>query len=399
MTDKTTSDPAPAGPPPVPAETAKPAPAPAPTPAPEPAAPPADAAPAESGEASGWRPDRSRRQMVLFGLVIVAGVLAALYAWGLPPFRASSQTTDNAYVRGQTTIIAPQVGGYVTEVLVQDFQTVQPGQVLVRIDDSIYRQRVAQGAASIAAQTASLDNSAQSQRSAEAQVKAQDAAVANARAQLQRAQADMRRVNELVDAGSVSLRERDQTLAALRQAEAGVRAAEAQRQIALEQVRSVTVGRGGLQAGVENAKATRGLADIDLMRTVVRAPRAGKLSEVTVRVGQLVNPGTQMMYLVPQKHWVVANFKEAQTAKIRVGQSATLRIDALGGAELKGVVENIAPAAGSEFSIVKPDTGSGNFVKVPQRIAVRIRIEPGQKLAERLGPGMSVIATVRTGAE
>ncbi|KQZ64931.1 secretion protein HlyD [Sphingopyxis sp. Root1497] len=397
MTDKTTIDPAPAGPPPVPAETAKPAPA--PTPAPEPAAPPADAAPAESGEASGWRPDRSRRQMVLFGLVIVAGVLAALYAWGLPPFRASSQTTDNAYVRGQTTIIAPQVGGYVTEVLVQDFQTVQPGQVLVRIDDSIYRQRVAQGAASIAAQTASLDNSAQSQRSAEAQVKAQDAAVANARAQLQRAQADMRRVNELVDAGSVSLRERDQTLAALRQAEAGVRAAEAQRQIALEQVRSVTVGRGGLQAGVENAKATRGLADIDLMRTVVRAPRAGKLSEVTVRVGQLVNPGTQMMYLVPQKHWVVANFKEAQTAKIRVGQSATLRIDALGGAELKGVVENIAPAAGSEFSIVKPDTGSGNFVKVPQRIAVRIRIEPGQKLAERLGPGMSVIATVRTGAE
>ncbi|KTE26817.1 MULTISPECIES: HlyD family secretion protein [unclassified Sphingopyxis] len=374
--------------PPPPAK--KPAPAPKPAPPPEePAAPPA----AESG----WRPDRSRRQVGFFAAIILIGALAILYAWGLPPFSPQSQTTENAYVRGQTTIISPQVGGYVTEVLVQDFDTVKAGQVLVRIDDSVYRQRVAQGEASIAAQTASLDNSAQSQRSAEAQLRAQDAAVGNARAQLQRAQADMRRVTELVDAGSVSLRERDQTLAALRQAEAGVRQAEAQRQIALEQIRSVTVGRGGLQAGVENAKATRGLADIDLDRTIIRAPRPGKLSEVTVRVGQLVNPGTQLMYLVPQKHWVVANFKEAQTADIRTGQRATLKIDALGGAALKGVVENIAPAAGSEFSVIKPDTGSGNFVKVPQRIAVRIRIEPGQDLAKRLGPGMSVVATVHTG--
>jgi multidrug resistance efflux pump len=354
-------------------------------------------APAEQEAPDGWRPDRSRRRMVLFGAVIALGALAILYAWGLPPFRPSSQTTDNAYVRGQTTIIAPQVGGYVTEVPVQDFEAVRAGQVLARIDDRIYRQRVAQGAAGIAAQSASLSNSQQSLRSAEAQVRLQDAAAANARAQLQRAQADMRRVNELVAAGSVSLRERDQTLAALRQAEAAVRQAEAQRQIALEQVRSVDVGRGGLEAGVENARAARGLADLDLERTVIRAPRDGRLSEVTVRVGQLVNPGTQLMYLVPQTHWVVANFKEAQTAGIRVGQRATLRIDALGGAKLTGHVESIAPAAGSEFSVIKPDTGSGNFVKVPQRIAVRIRIDKDQKLSERLGPGMSVVATVHTG--
>ncbi|WP_374524819.1 HlyD family secretion protein [Sphingopyxis sp.] len=367
-----------------------------------PEAPPAAAKPAPSPDdqigppPEGWKPPQSRGRIILFGTMILAGALAILYAWGLPPFRASSQTTDNAYVRGQTTIIAPQVGGYVTEVLVQDFQRVAAGQVLAKIDDSIYRQRVTQGEANIAAQTASLSNSQQSQRSAEAQVQLQDAAVANAGAQLQRAQADMRRVNELVDAGSVSLRERDQTLAALRQAEAAVRQAQAQRQIALEQVRSVTVGRGGLEAGVENAKAARGLADIDLRRTVIRAPRAGKLSEVSVRVGQLVNPGTQLMYLVPETHWVVANFKESQTANIRVGQKARLRIDALGGAEIKGTVENVAPAAGSEFSVIKPDTGSGNFVKVPQRIAVRIRIDPAQKLAARLGPGMSVVATVYT---
>lgn len=365
-------------------------------PATEAATPPAAAAvPPQGG--GGWRPDRSRLQIVLFSGLIVLGALAVLYAWGLPPFRSNSQTTDNAYIRGQTTIISPQVGGYVTQVLVQDFEHVAAGQILVRIDDSIYRQRVTQGDASIAAQAASLSNSQQSQRSAEAQVQLQDASVANAQAQLQRAQADMRRVNELVDAGSVSLRERDQTLAALRQAEAAVRQAGAQRQIALEQVRSVTVGRSGLEAGVENAKAARGLADIDLSRTVIRAPRSGKLSEVAVRIGQLVNPGTQLMYLVPETHWVVANFKESQTADIRVGQKAHFRVDALGGAELKGTVESVSPAAGSEFSVIKPDTGSGNFVKVPQRIAVRIRIDPGQKLVERLGPGMSVVATIDTG--
>lgn len=190
----------------------------APPPADDAAAPatngPADTAPGDRPE--GWHPPRSRGRIMLFGAILIAGALAILYAWGLPPFRPDSQTTDNAYVRGQTTIIAPQVGGYVTAVLVQDFQNVAPGQELVRIDDRIYRQRVAQGSANIAAQTASLDNSAQSLRSAEAQVKAQDAAVGNARAQLARAQADMRRVAELVDQGSVSIRERDQTLAALR---------------------------------------------------------------------------------------------------------------------------------------------------------------------------------------
>lgn len=347
--------------------------------------------------AEGWAPERSRRKTIFFALAILAGALAVLYAWQLPPFRADSQTTDNAYVRGQTTVISPQVGGYVTEVLVRDFADVKEGDPLVRIDDRIYRQRVAQGEASMAAQNASLANAAQSRRSAQAQLRLQEASVANARAQLARAQADMRRVDELVGEGSVSLRERDQTRAALRQAEAGVAQALAQRDIAREQLRSVDVGQGGLEAQVEGATASRDLARIDLDNTVIHAPRDGRLSEVSVREGQLVSPGTQMMYLVPEQLWVVANFKEAQTAGIRVGQPATLRIDALGGLELAGTVQSVSPAAGSEFSVIKPDTGAGNFVKVPQRIAVRITIDPDQDAAARLGPGMSVIATVHTG--
>jgi multidrug resistance efflux pump len=349
----------------------------------------------------GWAPPRaSRRTTALLVALLLAGSLLALYAWDLPPFHRTVQVTDNAYVRGQTTVIAPQVSGYVTQVFAQDFEQVREGQPLVQIDERIYRQRVAQAEASLASQIANLANSQQSQRSSEASVAGQSAAMANAQAQLVRAQADMRRVSELAAQGSLSLRERDQTLAALRQAEAGVRQAEAQRSIASEQVRTVVVGRGGLQAAVENARASLQLAKIDLANTLVRAPQAGQVSELGVRLGQYVTAGTQLLFLVPQRVWVVANFKEAQTARITPGQRATVNVDALGDAELKGVVLQLAPAAGSEFSVIRPDNATGNFVKVPQRIAVRIAIDPNQPLAKRLRPGMSVEARVDTrGAE
>lgn len=348
-------------------------------------------------DAGGWSPDISRKKMALGTVLLVAGVLAVLFAWGLPPFGSSDQTTSNAYVRGRTTVISPQVAGYLVEVPVTDFQRVTEGQLLARIDDAPFRQRVQQAQAGIAAQQANLDNSRQSLRSGQAQIRLQDAAVVSARASLQRAQADMRRINDLVGEGSVSLRERDQALAALRQAEAAVQQAMAQRAIAVEQARSVTVGRSALEAQVANADATRELAQIDLSRTEIRAPRAGRLSEISARVGQLVSGGTQLMYLVPDDLWVVANFKETQVAKMRTGQRVTLKVDALSGAVLTGRVQNIAPAAGSEFSLIKPDAGAGNFVKVPQRIAVRIAIDPKQENTRRLGPGMSVVATVHTG--
>lgn len=277
-----------------------------------------------------------------------------------------------------------------------DFQQVRRGDLLARIDPTPFQQKVQQSEAASLAQQASLANSQQSQRSAEAQIALQDAVVDSARANLRKAQADMVRIDELARLGSVSLRERDQARAALGQAQAGVRQAQAQREIAVQQVRTVLVGRGALQAQVEGAKAAQGLAQFELSRTEIRAPRDGRLGEVSARVGQLVTAGTQLMAIVPDMLWVVANFKEAQTAKMAVGQEATLTIDALGGVEFKGRVDSIAPAASSEFSIVKPDTGAGNFVKVPQRIAVRITIVPGQAAAKRLGPGMSVVATVRT---
>ena len=330
-------------------------------------------------------------------LLLVLGAIAAiLYAWRLPPFGGRYEQTDDAYVRGQTTVISPQVSGYVSQVAVNDYQDVQPGQVLVRIEDSIYSARVAQARANVLTQQANLDNSDQAQRSKEVNTLAQDAAIANAQAQLYKVQADLRRTDALISHGWVTPAVRDQQVAALRAAEAQLRQANAARQIGSEDVRTVVVGRHGLSANVEAARAQVRLAEVDLGHTVIRAPQAGQLSEVSVRQGQYVTSGTQLMYLVPKTLWVTANFKEAQTHNMRVGQRASFTVDALGSNRLKGRVESLAPAAGSEFAVLRPDNATGNFVKVAQRIAVRIRIDPNQPLSDRLRPGMSVVARIRT---
>lgn len=345
----------------------------------------------------GWRPPQ-KSQVTVLAIIAIAlfAVLSLLYAWRLPPFAGLTEATDNAYVRGRVTIISPQVNGYVTSVPVQDFAEVKAGQIIATIDDRIYRARVAQAEANVAAQEAALANSAQAQRSRETATQSQDAAIANAAAQLERAQADMKRADALVADGSISERERDQTRAALMAAEAGVRQASAGRAIGTQDVRTVIVGREGLRAAVDAARAQLRLAQIDLDNTVIRAPVDGQLSEIGVRSGAYVTPGTQLVFLVPRDVWVVANFKEAQTHRMAVGQPARFRVDALGGAELDGHVQNIAPAAGSEFAVLKPDNATGNFVKVAQRIAVRIAVEPGQAAARRLRPGMSVEVSVDT---
>jgi len=327
-------------------------------------------------------------------LLILTAILAILYAWQLPPFGGLYEQTDNAYVKGQTTVISPQVSGYVSDVPVQDFEDVEAGQVLVRIEDRIYTAKVAQARANVLTQSANFDNSTQAQRSKEANELAQDAAIASAQAQLVKVRADTQRTDALIAHGWVTKRDRDTQVAALRAAEAQLREANAAREIGRQDVRSVIVGRSGLSANVEAAQAQVQLAQVDLDHTVIRAPLAGQLSEIGVRRGQYVTAGTQLMFLVPRTFWVTANFKEAQTHKMKVGQPASFTVDALGGARLKGHVENMAPAAGSEFAVLKPDNATGNFVKVAQRIAVRIRIDPDQGLASRLRPGMSVVARV-----
>lgn len=332
----------------------------------------------------------------VFALIALAGVFVVLYAWELPPFTTPIESTENAQVRGQVTLISPQVSGYVVDVLVQDFQTVRRGELLVRIDDRIYRQRVAQGEAQVATAKAALANFQQQRRSAEAMIAQAKANVENAHAQALKAEADWSRIKALVADGSLSERERDQTFAAHAQAMAGVTQSEAALRIAQENLRTVEVNRGALEAAVANAQAALQLARIDLANTEIRAARDGRLGQVNVRVGAYVTAGTQLTALVPQPLWVIANMKETQMANVAVGQPAWFTVDALNHARINGYVERISPAAGSEFSVMPPDNATGNFVKIAQRIPVRIAIAPDQALTERLRPGMSVVVSINT---
>ncbi|WP_313633828.1 HlyD family secretion protein [Massilia timonae] len=344
-------------------------------------------------------PNRSRRILLsalAFGAIAIAGVLIVLYAWNLPPFRSTLQSTENALVRGQVTIISPQLSGYVVEVRVQDFQHVKQGELLMRIDERIPTQRLAQARAELANRQAALANFAQSQSSARATIAQNQALLASNEAQARRAQADLRRVEQLAADGSLSARELDAARATQAQASASRDQSRAAIEIARQNLRSVDVNRAALEAAVANAEAAVKLAEIDLANTRITAPRDGQLGQVTVRLGAFVNAGAQLTALVPDTMWVIANMKETQMANVAVGQPVTFSVDALGNARLRGHVERISPATGSEFSVIAPDNATGNFVKIAQRIPVRISIDPNQPLAARLRPGMSVVTTIDT---
>ena len=345
-------------------------------------------------------PDR-RAQIIsalLFAGVALIGVLIVLYAWRLPPFTSAIVSTENALVRGQVTLIGTQLSGYVTDVKVQDFQQVKKGDLLVLIDDRIYQQRFDQAQAQLAAQKAALANWEQARRTVEAGVLLNQATLANAEAQAAKSAADLNRVNSLAADGSLSLREQDSSKAAKAQTTAAVAQARANLEIARQQVQSVTVNKQSLEAAVANAAAALKAATVDLDNTRITAPEDGQLGQVTVRKGAYVNTGAQLMGLVPRQLWVIANLKETQMNNVQVGQSATFKVDALDGATLTGQVERISPATGSEFSVLPADNATGNYVKIAQRIPVRIRIDPGQAKARRLAPGMSVIVSIDTSA-
>lgn len=344
---------------------------------------------------------RSRRVRVLssliFASIALVGVAIVLYAWQLPPFSSHIESTENALVRGQVTIIGPQLAGYVFEVPVQDFQFVKAGDLLVRLDDRIYRQRLNQALAQVQVQKTALANNLQQRRSAQATIAQRQAAVADSEAQARKGAADLRRNQDLISDGSVSRRELDVTRAANAQALASVAQAKAALAIAREDLQTVIVNRDSLAANVANAEAAVELARIDLDNTRILAPRDGQLGQVGVRLGAYVNSGAQLMALVPDTLWVMANMKETQMADVRIGQPVTFTVDALNHLRLRGHVQRISPATGSEFSLLQADNATGNFVKIAQRIPVRITVDPDQDGAHRLRPGMSVVVSIDTG--
>jgi len=345
-------------------------------------------------------PKLLRSPATLFAVSLgVVGLFLVLFAWRLPPFTSTVETTENAYIRGQITTIAPQLAGYVAEVPVQDYQEVKAGQLLVQIDDRIYRQKLEQARATLAGQKAALESSEQQRLSAEARIRAAEASLEGARVALSTAEANWKRIEPLLKNGVVTASEADQSRSGLEQARAAHGQAQAALEVARQDLQGVIVGRQSLEAAVEGAEAAVHLAEIDLQNTHIVAPVDGRVGEVSARLGQYVAAGTQLTALVPHQMWAVANFKETQLPGMKVGQPVKIRVDALRHAELSGHIERFSPATGSEFSVLKPDNATGNFTKVSQRVPVRIAIDPGQPLADSLAPGMSLVVSIDTASQ
>jgi membrane fusion protein (multidrug efflux system) len=338
------------------------------------------------------------RNRKLVGLLLCLGAVVVLAAgWSALRFDAKA-ATDNAYVRGNVTAIAPKVAGYVNAVAIDDNQVVRAGDILFRIDDRDYRARLAQAAATVAAALARLTN-------VDAQIGLQHALVRQAQAQKLSAMAELTlaskasdRRRELVRSRTISQAEVDESDAARSRAEAAVAAAVAATDAQQERIAVLSTEREAAVATVDQARAARDLAQIDLDNTVVRAPVDGVVGNRQVRVGRLVAPGAALLDLVPVDDvWIVANFKETQVGRIRSGQRVRITVDAYPDETLKGEVDSFAPGSGSAFSLLPADNATGNFVRVVQRIPVKIRLVDNP-LPGRLVPGLSARVEIDGGS-
>jgi len=385
----------------------------------------------------------------IMALAIVVVITGNWNAWAS---EKAAQETDDANTRADLTPLSTKVAGLVATVAVSDYQSVKTGDLLVQLRDDDFRAQVHQAQAGVASGEGALINNQRQKElqdarivqagenihAVEAQIKAADAgveaansAIANARSTIEGAQADVertqlerRRQEALIATESATHQKLEQAVADQKRYEATMASREADLATAMAQLasRQADLARaqsqlGSAKAEYEAQKRQRAVldsqelllrADLDFKRaalslamtnlgyTRIVAPEDGIVSERKVRAGQLVSPGTQVISLVQRDIWVQANYKETQVRHIRAGDDAEIKIDAFPGIAFRGKVDQVAPASGSQFALLPPDNATGNFTKIVQRVPVKILLQPGQMELDRLRPGLSAIATVRT---
>lgn len=337
-------------------------------------------------------------------LLVAAGAVALLAAagwygqdwWTRGRFM---ETTDDAYVGGNVTPIAPHVAGYVVALAVGDNQFVRKGQLLLRIDPRDYVADRDRAAAALAARQAALD-------SLRAQVTRQAAAIRQAEADLASQQAraaftteDSARYRSLALTAAGSRQDAQRSAALDRQAQAGVAAATAGLDAAREQLRVLAADIVQADAAVTQARAALRTAELNLGYTEIRSPVDGYIGNRAAQVGAYVAAGAYLLSVIPSRGlWVDANFKEDQLARMVPGEPATVRADALPGHVFAAHVTSLAPGTGAVFSVIPPENATGNFTKIVQRVPVRVVIDGDDPMASRLRPGLSTTVTVDTRA-
>lgn len=332
--------------------------------------------------------DRKKLVPMLAGGVAVIAVATGGTLWFLD--KQHYESTDNAFVEADTVQVSPQVSGYVAEVLVTDNQRVEPGQVLAKIDPSTFQARVDQAIANAGAADAAVRAIDDKSNLEQAMIAQRVAGVTSAQADAGRAKADLDRYDALARQGWVSQQKVQTTRAAATQSAAGVSSAQAALEAEKRAAQSLGSAKAQAVAQAAAAHAAVEAAKLDLERTVIKAPVAGVVGARSVRPGQLVQPGVALMSVVPLgQAYVVANFKETQVARIRVGQRVELKADAFGKQKIVGKVDSFAPATGQEFALIPVENAVGNFTKITQRLPVKIVVDRGQ-LGAALRPGLSV---------
>jgi membrane fusion protein (multidrug efflux system) len=306
------------------------------------------------------------------------------------------ETTDDAYVKADSTIIAPKVSGYLAEVLVADNEPVKTGQLLARIDDRDFRAALDQARADVAAADAEVRNLDAQIELQKPLIQQQAAEVDAAEANLQFAQQERTRYDELMKSGSGTVQRAQQTDAALRAQTAQLLQGKAGLAAANKKIEVLSTERAKAVAQLAHARAVEQQAALNLSYTQIIAAVEGTVGARSLRVGQYVQAGTQLMAVVPlDAVYVVANFKETQLTHVRNGQPVELRVDSFHSTKLKGHVDSLSPASGLEFALLPPDNATGNFTKIVQRVPVKIVLDD-HSLNGLLRPGMSAEPIVDT---
>jgi membrane fusion protein (multidrug efflux system) len=346
------------------------------------------------GSRSSW----GRLAIPVFAVLAAFGfIVLATLRWDAWVGGAVIQTTNDAYVRAELTRLSSRVAGEVLIVAANDFQRVKAGDLLVQIDPADYEAQVAQAEAGVTGAQAALDN-------LDNQVELQYATIAQGEAQQVSALAqevetrqEQERQQSLTQTEAGTRQKLEQATAGYARAQADVRASRALIAAQRHQLEVLSGTKKQRAADLQGAKATLAAARLKLGYTKITAPFDGVVGERQVQPGDYVNIGSNLINVVPLPNvYVIANYKETQLTRVKPGQPVDVTVDSFPSERLHGRVERIAPASGSQFALLPPDNATGNFTKVVQRIPVRIGLDKGQPLLERLLPGMSVVTQIYT---
>jgi membrane fusion protein (multidrug efflux system) len=336
---------------------------------------------------------RSRQQKVL--LAGVAGlVLLIAVVFYYHDFIAPYESTDDAFIDGYVTLISSRVPGQVARLAITDNQEVKEGDVLVEIDPRDYEASLSQARADLAAARSQSDQSQAQVKVSEAKVAQAQAAVTAAEAEAQRANDDLNRYKS-VESRAVSKSAFDQAQAEASSATANLEAARSQVKAAQAEVALSEAGVETATAAVQQAEAKLQQAQLNLSYTKILAPLDGRVTARTVQMGNYVQPGQALLALVPKDVWVTANFKETQLTYMKPGQPVQLSVDAYPNRKFKGKVDSLQAGTGARFSLLPPENAVGNYVKVVQRVPVKIVFDETLPTNLDIAPGMSVEPKVK----